>query len=174
MTTELPYIYGKNPIFEAIVSDSSKIERIFFCYGINNPHILSQSRKHNIQTSTLDKNKFKELEKKICPKGSNSQGIIALLSLVNTIELSDYLSTIDLSSNPIIVIIDGITDPHNLGAITRSAECAGFNSIIITEKYTSPITPVVLKSSAGAINHLKIIKVQKLINTCEKLKEKGF
>ena len=171
---ETSYIYGKNAVIEAILSDNSRIEKIFCCFGINNSQILSQAKKQKIYCTTLDKKKFKELEKKICPQSINSQGIIALRSLVATIELADFLSNTNLPANSILVIIDGITDPHNLGAIARSAECAGVNAIIITDKGNAPINPVVVRASAGALNHLNIIKVNNLINACEKLKKNGF
>lgn len=169
-----PYIYGKNAVLEAIFSGAINIEKIFFCYGINNSHISKQAKKNKIHCTTLDKNKFKDLEKKITFKGNNSQGVIALLSIVDTIDLFDYLQEIDMSTNPILVIIDSVSDPQNLGAIARSVECAGISSMILSNKNTAPITPAVVKTSAGAINHIKIIKVNNLINVCEILKKYGF
>lgn len=169
-----PYIYGKNAIIESINSDNCKIEKIFLSFGINNQYIQLQAKKNKIACTTLDKKKFKELEQKATFSNTNTQGVIALNSLANTIDLNNYLSNVTIEANPILVIIDGITDPHNLGAIARTAECAGVNAIIITDKGTAPITPTAMKTSAGAINHLTIIKVKNLINTLEHLKKSGF
>ena len=169
------YLYGKNPIIEAILSDNIRIEKIYCCYGRNNSQIVTLAKKNKIHITTLDKNKFRELEKKILPNNSiNSQGIVAQKSLVNIISLQEFYSIINLKKKPILIIMDGITDPHNLGAISRTIECSGANGIIISDKGNSPINPTSIKVSAGALNHLNIIKSNNLINTCKHLKENGF
>jgi len=167
------YIFGKNAVLEAINSNLD-IEKIYFCYGINNNHIISIAKKTKINYTTLDKNKFKKLESDVCPKNSNSQGIIALKSIIKTFSLSDFFGNINIKNNPIVVILDKITDPHNLGAIARSCECAGVSGLIIPNNDSAVINPTSMKTSAGALNHINVIKVNNLINACEKLKENGF
>jgi len=167
------YIFGKNAVLEAI-SSGNEIQKIFLCYGTDSSKIYSLSKKNKINCVVFDKNKFRELEKKSCPKDAKTQGIIALKQIISTVDLSDFLNNIDLKSNPIIAILDGITDPQNLGAIARSAECAGVSALILPNKDSAQITPTAIKISAGALNYLNVIKVQNLILTIEKLKEFGF
>ena len=167
------YIFSKNAITEAINSDVN-IEKIYFCYGVNNIQIIKLAKKNKIPSVTLDKNKFKKLEKDVCPENTNTQGIIALKSIIKTLSLSEFFDHLNIETNPIVVILDKITDTHNLGAIARSCECAGVSGIIIPSNDSAVINPTSIKTSAGALNHIKVIKVNNLINACEKLKENGF
>ena len=167
------YIYGKNAVVEAINSDV-EIEKIYFCYGINNSFIANITKKNKIIYTTLDRYKFKKLESDVCPKNINSQGIIALKSIIKTFSIEDLLYIVDIKTNPVVVILDKITDPQNLGAIARSCECAGVDVLILPSNDSAVINPTAIKTSAGALQHIKIIKVKNLINACEKLKENGF
>jgi len=167
------YIFGKNAVSEAILSGSD-IQKIFLCYGSDSSKMLVLAKQHKINCVVFDKNKFKELEKKSCPKDAKTQGVIALKQIIKTIDFSDFLNNLDMKSNPILAILDGITDPQNLGAIARSAECAGVSALILPNKDSAQITPTAIKISAGALNYINVIKVQNLILTIEKLKEVGF
>ena len=169
------YIYGRNAIIEAINSGQD-IQKIFICFGTDNKNIVINAKKHKINCTTLDKGKFKELEKKINTKAGNikTQGVIALRQLIKTVDLIEFLEKIDLSTNPVIAILDEINDPHNLGAIARSAECAGIKAIILTNRNSAPITPTAVKTSAGALNYLPVIQISNLLLAIEKLKENGF
>lgn len=167
------YIYGKNSIIEAIKSDT-EIQKIFICYGVEAKNILILAKQNKINCTVLDKNKFRDLEKKNCPTDAKTQGVIALKQIVKTYDLVDFLENIDLKKNPVLAILDGITDPQNLGAIVRSAECAGVEAIILPTKKSAMITPTAIKSSAGALNYFPIIQVNNLLVAIEKLKSKGF
>jgi 23S rRNA (guanosine2251-2'-O)-methyltransferase len=182
------YIYGKNAILESINSEniSSKniineninsekeIQKIFVCFGSDNAKIVTIARKQKIKISTLDKKKFKELETKVCPTNAKTQGVIALKQIIATVDLEDFISTLNMRKNPIIVILDGINDPQNLGAIARSAECAGVSALILPQNNSTPITPTALKTSAGALNYLPVIQISNLIKAIETLKRSGF
>src|SRR5690606_20586070 len=76
--------------------------------------------------------------------------------------------------NPILVMLDEINDPHNLGAIARTAECSGVSGIILPERNSSPVTPAAIKSSAGALNHIDVCKTVNMIQAIKKLKDNGF
>lgn len=176
MSEEKGYIYGKNAIWEALESDG-KIIKIFFCYGIAGSQISAihaKAVKKRIQCVEYDKRKFNELEKNVCPPDSRSQGIIALREMVEPLTVPELIKKALKKKNPLIVLLDEITDPHNLGAIARSAECAGANGLIMPERNTSPITPVVIKASAGAMEHLPIAYSSNLNLAISKLKEEGF
>ena len=79
-----------------------------------------------------------------------------------------------LNTSPFIIILDGIEDPHNLGAIIRTAECGGVHGIIIPKRRSAHVTQTVYKSSAGAVEHMSIAKVNNISDTIEELKEKGL
>jgi len=167
------YIYGRNAILEAIHSGND-IQKIFICYGADVQNIAIAARRNKINCTTLDKNKFRELESRACPKGAKTQGIIALKQIVKTFDLHDFLDELNISENPVVAILDGITDPQNLGAIARSAECAGVKSIIIPQRNSALITPVAIKTSAGVLNYFPVVQTTNLLVAIEKLKEAGF
>ncbi|MDR0926851.1 MAG: 23S rRNA (guanosine(2251)-2'-O)-methyltransferase RlmB [Ignavibacteria bacterium] len=167
------YIYGKNAVREAILSGEN-IEKIYLCYGTGNDQLQVLAKRNKIACVTYDKSKFKALEMKSTPRDAKTQGIIALKQLVKTFELQEFLSTLDTTANPVLAILNGIEDPQNLGAIARSAECAGVSAIILPTNHSATITPTAIKASAGALNHIAIISVTNLIHTIEILKDAGF
>jgi 23S rRNA (guanosine2251-2'-O)-methyltransferase len=171
------YIYGKNPVIEAIAA-GREIEKIYLLYGMQGSHIAHMThlaRTNKIAITTLDKHKYQRLEDDVCPRGVRSQGIIALMRSFKSVTLMELAeNSLDSIINPIIVALDGISDPQNLGAIARSAECAGAAGIILPERDSSPVTPVALKASAGALQHLPVAKVSSLIQSLDRIKEYGF
>lgn len=175
MNKSTDYVYGRNAIIEAIMTD--KAEKIFISYGTQGAtinKILAFADKANVPCVRYDKRKFNKLEKEICPTPSSSQGVIALIKRVETVELEDLIEQSLKVNAPLLVLLDGITDPHNLGAISRSVECVGGQGIIMEEKNSSPINSVAIKVSAGALEHLSVCKVSNLIDAINLLKENGF
>lgn len=174
---ETSYIYGRNAIIEALHADSG-LEKIFISFGTEGriiDKIYSLASKKKIQCVKYDKRKFRELEKKVCLQDSPSQGVIALKSLVETISLPEIINIARSNSeSPVLVVLDSITDPHNLGAIARSAECAGASGLILPERDSAPLSPAAFKVSAGTLEYLPVAKVTNLINAVEVLKENGF
>lgn len=103
------------------------------------------------------------------------QGVIAMVEAYHYAELGDALTlAARRGESPFIVILDGIEDPHNLGAIIRTAECAGVHGIIIPKHHAAEITPAVGRASAGAVEHMLVIKATNLVNTIKELKELGL
>lgn len=106
--------------------------------------------------------------------GENHQGVIAMVAEKAYSTVDDILEIArERSEKPLIVVCDGIEDPHNLGAVIRCAECAGAHGVIIPERRACGLTPAVTKASAGAITHMAIAKVSNIAETIEKLKENG-
>lgn len=159
-------IYGKNPSVEILESNKT----IFRAFVIENSNqdIIHKLKKKNIEIKSLSKHDFKKQFL------GNHQGIVLEIEDYKTISLIDFLNKTDLSKNPLILMLDGITDPHNFGAIIRSAEAGGVKGIIIPKNRSVKITGTVAKVSSGAIEHVEIIEVTNLRNTLEILKEKGF
>jgi 23S rRNA (guanosine2251-2'-O)-methyltransferase len=106
--------------------------------------------------------------------GENHQGVVALVAEKEYCTVEDILNiAAERGEKPLIVVCDGIEDPHNLGAVIRCAECEGAHGIIIPERRACGLTPAVSKASAGAIMHMAVAKVPNLAQTIEKLKENG-
>ena len=89
-------------------------------------------------------------------------------------ELSDLLALTQDAENPLLIVIDGLTDPHNLGSILRTADATGVSGVIIPKHRSVGVTPVVVKTSTGAVNHIPIARVTNLSQTLDKLKAAGF
>jgi len=159
-------IYGKNPVNEILNSDREIFNA--FVEERTNRFIIEKLIQKNISITYLSKFEFK---KRFL---GNHQGIVLEVKDYETIELKEFLNTLDMSKNPLVLILDGITDPHNFGAIIRSAEAGGVAGIIIPKNRSVAITSTVVKVSSGAIEYMKIVKVTNLRNTIEKMKKAGF
>ncbi len=172
-----PYIYGRNAVIEALRSGRG-IEKIFVVFGTKGnaiDNIYSLAKKNKIPIVNYDKRKFSLLERKICPDRSSSQGVIALLQQIQAHSVDDIVEiAFSKDEKPIVVILDEIHDPHNLGAIARTAECAGVAGLIVTERNSAPLSPASIKASAGALEHIPLAKTGSLSATLKDLKNYGF
>jgi len=171
------YIYGRNAITEAILSGKT-IEKIFIAFGTKGDTIsklYSMAGKEKISIATMDRRKFEALERNSDIPQGKSQGVIALLRQFETYTLQDLSDdSFRDTETPILIALDGIEDPQNLGAIARTAECTGVKGIILPIKNSSPITPVAVKTSAGALEMVPIAKVSSLNQALDFLKSQGF
>ena len=172
------YIFGRNAVLEALNSKTVNIEKIFISFSAQGDaisKIFSTAKRQKVQCVKQDNGKFNNLERTVCPKDAKSQGVIALLQLHTTIELDELIAlSFENNKNPIIVALDGITDPHNLGAIARTAECAGASGLLLSERESAPVTPTAIKISAGALEHLPVAKASSFAQAFEILKENDF
>ena len=154
-------VYGKN-VAKEILNNKKEIKKIYLSDNFNDEEILNKIK--NLKITILSK---KEMDKMV---KENHQGII--------LEINDYeyasLECILQSENPLIVILDHIEDPHNLGAIIRTGEAAGVDGIIIPKNRSVQVNSTVMKTSAGALENVKLCMVTNLANTIEKLKKQGF
>lgn len=159
-------IYGKNVAIEKLNS-KSKINKIYLSNKFNDREILSLIEKRNINTKVLDN----RVLDKMC-KGLH-QGIILEVEDVKTYTFDEVIPNIN-KEYPLIVILDHLEDPHNLGAIIRSSEAFGVDAIILPNDRSVQITSTVVKTSVGTIEKIKIINVPNLNNTIKKLKDYGY
>ncbi|MFM8438347.1 MAG: TrmH family RNA methyltransferase, partial [Candidatus Kapaibacterium sp.] len=170
------YVYGRRAVAEALRAGRD-IEKIFIEYGVQ-PHgirdILSGAKERGIPVVTSDKRKFAALEKS-ADAGNYAQGVIALVVAYTAVdEESLFSQALSHTKYPVLVALDGINDPHNLGAIARSVVCAGGYGLILPVHHSSPITSVAIKTGAGAFEYLAVSKVTNLHRTLERAKEAGF
>lgn len=160
------YVYGKNPACEILKTDKS-ILQAFIEQGTNK-ELKEDLVKRNVSMTHLSKSEFKKRFY------GNHQGIVLEVEDYKTLTLTAFLDELDMSKNPVVLMLDGITDPHNLGAIIRSAEAGGIAGIIIPNHRSASINGTVVKVSSGAIEYMKIVEVTNLRNTLETFKKKGF
>ena len=159
------YIYGKNVAKEKI-SSNEKINKIYLSDKFNDNEIFNLIKKRKIKYSIVP-NSF--LDNKV--KGLH-QGIIIDVDDIETYEF-DYIEKIN-KKNPLIVMLDHLEDPHNFGAIIRTAEALGVDAIVIPNDRSVGVNSTVVKTSAGAIYNMPIIRVSNLVTTIKKLKDIGY
>lgn len=165
-------IEGKNPIIEAYKAGVG-IRKIFVLKGLKDEKInklIEEVKKTSTIVKFLDR---AELDKIATTK--SNQGIIAEVEDYKYVEVDDILEYAkNLSKDPLILLLDEIVDPHNFGAIIRSADLLGVHGIIIKNRNQAMVTPTVVSAAAGATNYVKIARVNNLTKTIEELKDKGF
>jgi len=166
-------LYGINPITEALKASKRKCFRIIVEDGRKNPRLkalLALVQSKNILIESIPKESFKKRYRSYI-----HQGVIGYFSIKETVELHELISgVLEKSTDPILVISDGIQDPHNLGAIIRSAAAMGIQGMILPKHRAAPLNETVAKCSSGAIEKLPITWVSNLSNAMETLKESGF
>ena len=154
-------VFGKN-VFNEMKNDIKSIKRIYLAHNFNDNEILSFIKDKKISYSFMD---LKAMDKMVEGK---HQGIIMV---VDDYEYADYKKMLN---DKVVVMLDHLEDPHNLGAIIRTCECAGVKSIIIPKDRSALINDTVMKVSAGALENVKIILVSNIVNTIKTLKKKGY
>lgn len=156
-------VYGKNVALE-LLKKTEKVRKIYLQDNFNDKNIISLIEKNKIQV--IYKKKF-ELDRLA---ESRHQGIILFIDDFVYNSMEDFIDREDA----IVLILDHIEDPHNLGAIIRTCEAAGVDGIILPKNRSVEVNATVMKTSAGALENVKIASVTNLKSTIEKLKKKGF
>lgn len=159
------YIYGKNVVYEKLKSDDL-VKEAFVFKKFNDQEIIDLLKMKKIDIKWVDKY---QLDKMV---NGLHQGIILNVLDFETVSLDNILN--NDSKYPLIVMLDHLEDPHNFGAIIRSCEALGVDGIIIPNDRSVDINGTVIKTSAGAIQYMKIAKVSNLVNTIKVLKDKGY
>jgi 23S rRNA (guanosine2251-2'-O)-methyltransferase len=164
-------IIGRQPVLEALKS-RQPIERILILHGTSGSHIEQAkqlARKLAIPVKETDKERFAELA-----GDTQAQGIIAIIDSYRYVEIEDILAIAQKKNEPpFILVLDEIEDPHNLGALIRSAECAGVHGVIIPLHNAASVNSTVIKTSAGATAHIPIARVTNIAQTLHELKKAG-
>ena len=166
-------IYGRNSVMELLTSTSRTINKLLIIKGDSQgsiKKIISVAREKHIVISEVTKQKMDEMA-----EGGNHQGVIALTTPYEYCEIDDIINAAnERSEKPLVLILDGIEDPHNLGSIIRTAETAGAHGIIIPKRRTATVNSTVNKSSAGAVEHMNIARVNNISDAMEELKKAGL
>ena len=165
-------IAGRNPVMEAIRSGRS-IESILVAKGERSGSvvaIIAKAKQKNIPVKDVDSKKLDFLA-----KGVNHQGIVAQCAVKEYSTLEEIFALAEeRGESPFIIVLDKIEDPHNLGAIIRTAECAGAHGVIIPERRSAGLSYTVEKTSAGALEYMPVVRVKNISAVLQKLKDKGI
>ena len=166
------YIYGRNPIIEALNNRPNEVEKVFIKSSIQPNSIDGLSdliSKNSIPISKVPQIKIQNLVGRV-----NDQGIVALLSQIKYTDFFDWVSELDLTSNPAVIFLDGIEDPHNFGAILRTAAASGITAVIVATQKQSPVNATVFKTSSGTAGRIPIIRVHDINQGLKDLELAGF
>lgn len=168
---QLEVIYGKNSVLEALIAGNREINKILISKNVHSDvkinKIKDLAKEKGIVFQFVGRDKFSQYEE------FNHQGIIAQISPINYVDLEDFLQN-KKNGYSSLVILDGVEDSHNLGAIIRTCVCAGVDGIVIPSRRNVQVNSTVEKTSAGAINHIPIIKVNSLVNAVQTLKNNDW
>ena len=164
-------IEGRNAVIEALRTEAS-IDKIFIQKGEVDKtlgHIASKARAAGIVVVEADRRKLDGRS-----RTHAHQGVIALAAVREYVSVDDILADAAAKNeSPLIVVCDEISDPHNLGAIIRTAYCAGAHGVVIPKRRSAGLTSVVAKTSAGAVSHMKVARVPKIPSLLKDLKKQG-
>jgi len=165
-------IEGRNPVYEALRS-GLPVRKIQVArtarLGGTLARIVQEARARGIPVQFVDPRHLDAISQ----TGAH-QGIVAFAHVIRPVELEDLLDRAASSTHPLLVLLDGIQDPHNLGAILRTAEAAGAQGAVIPKRRSAGLTPAVAKASAGAIAHLPVAVVPNLARAVQTCRERGF
>ena len=160
---------GRNPIREALKSGRD-LEKLLVQKGElsgSAREIVAMAKENRIMVQIVDKTRLDEISQ-------HHQGLIAVASAYQYATMEELYETAkEKKEAPFFILLDGITDPHNLGAIIRTAECAGAHGVIVPQHRSVGLTPAAVKASAGAVEHVKVARVTNLNRTIEDLQKNG-
>lgn len=163
-------IVGRNPVTEALRSGREIDKLMVSSEEGSMKKILALAKERRIPVMKVEKSAIDRIA-----EGKAHQGVAAYVSAYAYAELEDIFRIAEeRGEDPFIIILDNLEDPHNLGAIMRTAECAGAHGVIIPKRRACGLTEVVAKASAGAIEYMPCVKVTNIAQTIEELKERGI
>ena len=164
-------IEGRNAVIEALRAGTA-IDKIYLLKGETDKmlgHIASKARSAGIVVVDADKRKLDAMS-----RTHSHQGVIALAAVREYVSVESILRAAEeKGEKPLLILCDEISDPHNLGAILRTAECAGAHGVIIPKRRSAGLTAIVGKTSAGAVSYMPVARVANLTATIEELKKEG-
>lgn len=161
------YVYGKN-VVKQLLEDNKKIYEIILLERFKDKELENKIQSKRIPCTYMSR---KQMDQKL---EGNHQGIAALIDEYKTYDIDTLINALPKDKLPLLVMLDGIEDPHNLGAILRTCDCVGADGVIIGKHRNVGLTPTVAKVSTGAIDTIKVAQVTNLSKTLQYLKTKGF
>ena len=165
-------IVGRNSVTEALRAGRS-ITKLYIAAGNDAPPLLRIQELAREKDILIERAPAKILNH-LAP-GSRHQGVVAFAAPVAYADLTDVLADVEAAGRtPFLVLLDGIEDVHNVGAIIRTAECAGVDAVLLPKRRSAPINETVGKTSAGAVEYMPIVQIGNTTQTLKKLQKRGF
>lgn len=161
------YVYGKN-VVKQLLNDNKKIYDIVLLENFRDKDLEKRIRDKHIKIAYMNRKKMDAMFP------GNHQGIAAMIDDYKTYTIDEVIQSIPEGKLPLLVMLDGIEDPHNLGAILRTCDCIGADGVIIGKHRNVGLNATVAKVSTGAIDTVKVAQVTNLSKTLQYLKEKGY
>ena len=164
-------IFGRNPVLEALKAGTT-INKLIVAKGEQKgsiQEILRLAKEQRVQVQLVERNKLDKMF-----AGQNHQGVAAQIATADYVDWQDMLQAAkDKGEDVLLVILDELEDPHNLGAILRSVDAVGAHGVIIPKRRAVPLTDGVAKASAGAVEHVPVARVANIAQTIDELKKRG-
>jgi len=166
-------VFGLAPVLEALKSDPSRIERVLV--SANRPdkralQVAEEARRAGVKIQKVPN----QVISGHLHSSANHQGVLAFVSSIPYADESQVMADLAARKESICLVLNGIVDPHNLGAIIRTAECAGVDTVFVPERRSAGLTETVAKTSAGAVNYVRVVRVVNINRLIDELKEVGF
>jgi len=165
-------IAGRNPVIEALRS-GTPIEKVVVLYGVRGSaidRIRELARQNSVPLVEVNKQRFRELV-----NDTTTQGVVAIVGTKEYVSVDALLDSAKRRNEPaFLLVLDEIQDPQNLGAIIRTAECAGAHGVIVSKHHSATVNQTVARASAGASEQLPIAKVTNIAATLDELKAQGL
>lgn len=168
------YIYGKKPVEEQLMRNPKNVLRVFVSDSMKKndgglQELRAYAKDKHIPLNAISRNKIKEYVGDV-----NDQGVIALIERPEYEEFDTWFETVDVNTNPAVLILDHVEDMHNFGAILRTSAAVGVAGVIVAKDHQAPINGVTYKTSAGAVTQIPVIRVSNINQVIKKLKENRF
>ena len=164
-------VFGIRAVIEAIES-GKQVDKVLMKKDLGGElarELLSVTREYNVPVQRVPVERINKVTRK------NHQGVIAFMAAVDYYHVDDIVPALyDEGINPLVVVLDGVTDVRNFGAIARTCECAGVNCIVIPERNSVSVNADAVKTSAGALNYLPVCRERNLVKTVQYLRDSGF
>jgi 23S rRNA (guanosine2251-2'-O)-methyltransferase len=166
------YIYGRKPVEEQLLNQPERVSKLYIKRGLKGSDvtkILSIASKTRIPVAEVPGNKLFDLVGSV-----NDQGVVAAISETEYLEFEEWLESIQPDANTAVLLLDEIEDPHNFGAILRTAAAAGITAVIVPKHRQAPVNAAVFKTSAGTAGRIPIVRAVNLNQAILSLKEHKF
>lgn len=161
-------ICGVHAVYEALISGKQPLERIYVARETHSPklkELMELAKERGVPVRREERAVIDRMA-----AGAVHQGIVAICGEFEYAAFEQVLS----SERPLVVVLDGVEDPHNLGAVIRTAEACGATGIIVPERHSAPLSTTVIKAAAGALAHVPVVRVKNLVSAIDELKVKGL
>jgi 23S rRNA (guanosine2251-2'-O)-methyltransferase len=165
-------VEGRNPVLEVLRSGRT-VEKILIARGISEGvirEIMARAREKGVVIQEVDRQRLDDIS-----ESGSHQGVIAYVTPYSYVQVDEIIKHAgEKGEDPFLVILDEVTDPHNLGAVIRTAECCGAHGVIIPKHRSVGLTPAVIKASTGAVEYMPVAKVTNLVRLIDDLKSQGI